>query len=100
MTSQGSPPRRVLSCLQLKEEEARIEEDEADTRKRMKETREHSKKWEENREGRVRRRPLSPPILSLPRQAVPCVYIPPILELQLCNSKCVMLGLFLCLPEY
>jgi hypothetical protein len=41
---------------QLKEEEERIEVDEAETRKRIKVTREHHKKWEETRETRVRRR--------------------------------------------
>lgn len=39
---------------QMKEEQLRLEEDEATTKKRMKETREHHKKWEETREGRVR----------------------------------------------
>lgn len=38
---------------QLKEEEERIEESEAETRKKMKSDREHSKKWEETREHRV-----------------------------------------------
>ncbi len=42
---------------QLKEEEERIEVDEAETRKRIKVTREHHKKWEETRETRVRQRP-------------------------------------------
>lgn len=39
--------------VQLKEEEERIEESEAETRKKMKATKEHTKKWEETRENRV-----------------------------------------------
>jgi hypothetical protein len=56
------PLRYALRCCgglpgaQLKEEEERIEVDEAETRKRLKVTREHHKKWEETRETRVRRR--------------------------------------------
>lgn len=38
----------------MQEEQLRLEEDEATTKKRMKETREHHKKWEETRETRVR----------------------------------------------
>ena len=39
---------------QLKEETERLEEEEGETRKKMKATREHTKKWEETRENRVR----------------------------------------------
>ena len=39
--------------VQLKEEEERIEESEAETRKKMKTLKEHTKKWEETRENRV-----------------------------------------------
>jgi hypothetical protein len=42
-----------LCLLQLKEEEERIEESEAETRKKLKADREHTKKWEETRESRV-----------------------------------------------
>ncbi|KAK9846337.1 hypothetical protein WJX81_001857 [Elliptochloris bilobata] len=45
--------RRRKLTKRLKEEEERIEEDEADTRKRLKSSREHHKKWEETRETRV-----------------------------------------------
>lgn len=45
--------RRRKLTKRLKEEEERIEEDEADTRKRLKTSREHHKKWEETRETRV-----------------------------------------------
>ena len=45
--------RRRKLTKRLKEEEDRIEEDEADTRKRLKTSREHHKKWEETRETRV-----------------------------------------------
>ena len=43
---------------QLKEEEERIEEGEADTRKKLKAMRDHNKEWEGTRENRVSR--LSP----------------------------------------
>lgn len=39
--------------MQMKEEQLRIEESEAETRKRLKAEREHHKKWEAGREGRV-----------------------------------------------
>lgn len=45
-----------LCCLwlvQMKDEQLRLEEDEATMKKRLKETREDHKKWEESREGRV-----------------------------------------------
>ena len=45
--------RRRKLTKRLKEEEERIEEDEAETRKRLKSSREHHKKWEETRETRV-----------------------------------------------
>ncbi len=48
--------------VQLKEEEERIEVDEAETRKRIKVTREHHKKWEETRETRVPPHRLPPPL--------------------------------------
>ena len=49
-----------FSCTgeQLKEEEERIEEGEADTRKKLKAMRDHNKEWEGTRENRVSR--LSP----------------------------------------
>ena len=37
----------------MKEEQLRLEESEADMRKRLKSQREHHKEWEENRESRV-----------------------------------------------
>ncbi len=43
----------MVLAVQLKEEEERIEESEAETRKKMKATKEHTKKWEETRENRV-----------------------------------------------
>lgn len=42
--------------MQLKEEEERIEEGEADTRKKLKAMRDHNKEWEGTRETRVSRR--------------------------------------------
>ncbi|CAL8461725.1 g1256 [Coccomyxa elongata] len=45
--------RRRKLTKRLKEEEERIEESEAETRKKMKATKEHTKKWEETRENRV-----------------------------------------------
>ena len=46
-----------FSCTdeQLKEEEERIEEGEADTRKKLKAMRDHNKEWEGTRENRVSR---------------------------------------------
>ena len=44
----------ISSGSQMKEEQLRLEEDEASAKKRLKETREHHKHWEESREGRVR----------------------------------------------
>ena len=43
----------MLHSLQMKEEQLRLEESEADMRKRLKSQREHHKEWEENRESRV-----------------------------------------------
>ena len=49
------PERWAFVCeMQLKEETERLEEEEGETRKKMKATREHTKKWEETRENRVR----------------------------------------------
>lgn len=45
--------RRRKLTKRMQEEQLRLEEDEATTKKRMKETREHHKKWEETRETRV-----------------------------------------------
>lgn len=42
-----------MPILQMKEEQLRLEESEADMRKRLKANREHSKKWEAGREDRV-----------------------------------------------
>ena len=42
-----------LCLVQMKDEQLRLEEDEATMKKRLKETREDHKKWEETREGRV-----------------------------------------------
>ena len=47
-------PLKWICYSQLVEEEERIEEDETETRKRLKVQREHSKNWEETRENRVR----------------------------------------------
>ncbi len=44
-----------LVYVQLKEEEERIEEGEADTRKKLKAMRDHNKEWEGTRETRVSR---------------------------------------------
>ncbi len=41
--------------MQLKEEEERIEEGEADTRKKLKAMRDHNKEWDGTRETRVSR---------------------------------------------
>ena len=40
-------------AVQMKEEQLRLEESEADMKKRLKANREHSKKWEAGREDRV-----------------------------------------------
>mmetsp|Transcript_14765 Transcript_14765/g.44609 ORF Transcript_14765/g.44609 Transcript_14765/m.44609 type:complete len:380 (-) Transcript_14765:1142-2281(-) len=45
--------RRQKLTLRLKEEEARLEEDENETRKKLKANREHHKAWEGNREKRI-----------------------------------------------
>lgn len=66
--------------MQLKEEEERIEEGEADTRKKMKAQRDHNKEWESTRENRVseQRTPLRPwlhrvSMLAIPlTRAMPC----------------------------
>ena len=50
----SSAYKRLLS-VQLKEEEERIEEGEADTRKKLKAMRDHNKEWEGTRETRVSR---------------------------------------------
>lgn len=42
-----------FTAMQMKEEQLRLEESEADMRKRLKSQREHHKEWEENRESRV-----------------------------------------------
>jgi hypothetical protein len=44
---------KISVLLQMKEEQLRLEESEADMRKRLKSQREHHKEWEENRESRV-----------------------------------------------
>lgn len=43
-----------VASVQMGEEKLRIEEDESNTRKRLKEMREDHKKWEETRDNRVR----------------------------------------------
>ncbi|KAK9810532.1 hypothetical protein WJX72_012264 [[Myrmecia] bisecta] len=45
--------RQIKMTKRLKEEEERIEEDEAETRKRLKASREHHQKWEQTRDTRV-----------------------------------------------
>lgn len=52
------------SPTQLKEETERLEEEEGETRKKMKATREHTKKWEETRENRVRHLPCTLGLLT------------------------------------
>ena len=42
-----------LLVMQVKEDQLRLEEDEASAKERLKDMREHSKKWEETRETRV-----------------------------------------------
>ncbi len=42
------------AVLQLKEETERLEEEEGETRKKLKATREHTKQWEQTRETRAR----------------------------------------------
>ena len=39
--------------IQLKDDEERLEDEEAENRKRLKSAREHHKNWEQNRDGRV-----------------------------------------------
>ena len=42
-----------VPLLQLKDDEERIEDEEAENRKKLKASREHHKNWEQNRDGRV-----------------------------------------------
>ncbi len=43
----------VHYCMQLKDDEERLEDEEAENRKKLKSMREHHKNWEQNRDGRV-----------------------------------------------